>query len=502
VRALSSLPFITRHRREVGLSVEIGAQQTPAPSRWLLPAIAVGTTLAPLNSTMIAIALPEIQEVFDVSITSTAWLVTLYLVAMAVGQPVGGRLGDIYGRRRVYLFGLIWFAVASAGCAFVPTLPWLIGFRTQQALAGALSSPNGAAIIRATFPKARRGVVFGVVGLAAGSAAAAGPPLGGALVFAWGWSAIFWANLPVIGIALLLASRSLPRDAMQSKARRQFDYQGSALFALSLAGVILIPSLVRLGLGRIAIGAAMASVVFGYAFIRREIRIPAPVVDLKLFRRSLYAFACASISLSNLVMYTTLLALPIFLEGVRDYSVRTSGLILAAMSGFAALLGPFGGRWADQRGHWPPAVCGVIALVIGTALLTVSTGIRGVALTVVALAVIGLGLGVSGAPIQAAAIEAVPGETAGSAAGIFSTARYVGSVVGSTVLALMFTHEVNPDDTRAFALLFGGLSIAALPGVLANTRVADRHISPEATPREHASNVASTALMPKGGPHR
>ncbi|HEV2072323.1 MAG TPA: MFS transporter [Thermomicrobiales bacterium] len=186
------------------MSVEIGAQQAPAPSRWLLPAIAIGTTVAPLNSTMIAIALPEIQEVFDVSITSTAWLVTLYLVAMAVGQPVGGRLGDLYGRR-VYLLGLIWFAVASAGCAFAPTLPWLIGFRIQQALAGALSFPNGAAIIRATFPKARRGVVFGVVGLAAGSAAAAGPPLGGALVFAWGWSAIFWANLPVIGIAFLLA---------------------------------------------------------------------------------------------------------------------------------------------------------------------------------------------------------------------------------------------------------------------------------------------------------
>ncbi|MCC6791906.1 MAG: MFS transporter, partial [Thermomicrobiales bacterium] len=86
-------------------------------SRWLLPAVAIGTTLAPLNSTMIAVALPEIQRAFDVSVTATAWLVTIYLVAMAVGQPIGGRLGDLYGRRRVYLIGLVWFGVASAGCA-------------------------------------------------------------------------------------------------------------------------------------------------------------------------------------------------------------------------------------------------------------------------------------------------------------------------------------------------------------------------------------------------
>lgn len=489
---------MTGHRREVGLSADIGDQETPAPSRWILPAIAIGTTLAPLNSTMIAIALPEIQEVFDVSITSTAWLVTLYLVAMAVGQPVGGRLGDLFGRRRVYLLGLLWFAVASAGCAFAPTLPWLIGFRIQQALAGALSFPNGAAIIRATFPRERRGVVFGVVGLAAGSAAAAGPPLGGALVFAWGWSAIFWANLPVIGIAFLLAWRSLPRDAFGSSSRPQFDYQGTGLFALSLGSVIVIPSLMRLGYGRISIGAAVASLLLGLAFIRREIRAQAPVVDLKLFRRSRYTFACASISLSNLVMYTTLLALPIFLERVRDHSVQTSGLILAAMSAFAALLGPLGGKWSDLRGYWPPAFWGAIALVTGTLLLTASTVFQEVVLTIVALAVMGFGLGVSGAPVQAAAIEAVPGETAGSAAGIFSTSRYVGSVLGSTVLALVFTREVGPGDTRTFALLFGGLSVAALAGVFANARVANRHISPKGFPQGYGPEVTATVFVSKG----
>src|SRR6187200_2998081 len=174
------------------------AALTAEMSRWLLPAVAIGTTLAPLNSTMIAVALPEIQRAFDVSVTATAWLVTLYLVAMAVGQPIGGRLGDLYGRRRVYLFGLIWFGIASAGCAFAPSLPVLILFRTQQGLAGALSFPNGAAMIREAVPAERRGSAFGTVSLATGIAAASGPPLGGLLTHAFGWEAIFWANVPVI----------------------------------------------------------------------------------------------------------------------------------------------------------------------------------------------------------------------------------------------------------------------------------------------------------------
>src|SRR4051794_6994015 len=172
--------------------------------RWLLTAIALGAMLAPLNSTMIAVALPEIQHSFGVSVTATSWLVTLYLAAMAAGQPIGGRLGDQLGRRPVYLFGLAWFAIASAGCAFAPNLAVLIIFRTQQALAGALSFPNGTAMVREAIPEARRASAYGMVGLGVGMAAASGPPIGGLLVHYFGWSAIFWANVPVVIAALIL----------------------------------------------------------------------------------------------------------------------------------------------------------------------------------------------------------------------------------------------------------------------------------------------------------
>ena len=460
--------------REHAVRADAAAQMAGATGRWLLPAIAIGTTLAPLNSTMIAVALPDIQRAFGVSVTATASLVTLYLAAMAVGQPIGGRLGDLYGRRRVYLLGLIWFAIASAGCAFAPSLPWLLLFRTQQALAGALSFPNGTAIVREAVPEGRRGSAFGVVSLATGLAAASGPPIGGVLVHAFGWSSIFWANVPVVGTALILGWRSLPRSLVRREQRPPFDLPGSALLAASLAAIIVIPTLLKLGHPTLAAIASVAGVALGVGFVRWELQTVAPVVDVKLFRLLPFAAACASIGLSNLVMYTTLLAMPLYLEGVRGYSVQVSGMILVALSAFAALWGPIGGRWTDRRGRWLPAVSGAAVLLAGTLLLTIAVNRSGLELVVVALAMMGLGLGVSGAPVQTAAIEAVTAGKTGSAAGIFSTARYLGSVTGSTVLAVVFVQPPSTGQVGHFIGLFIGLSIAALAGIAVNAHIAER----------------------------
>jgi MFS family permease len=197
-------------------------------------------------------------------------------------------------------------------------------------------------------------------------------------------------------------------------------------------------------------------------------------------------------------MYTTLLALPLFLERVRDHDVQTSGLVLAAMSACAALLGPLGGKLADQRGHRMPAVWGSMVLVAGTVMLVLGTGIQGLTLIFVALIAMGIGLGISGAPVQAAAIEAIPEQNAGSAAGIFSTSRYVGSVAGSSILAVMFARDVEPGRALPFALLFGGLAVAALLGVLVNSRVADPRPTAKVARREPAyqGSIGGAAVNP------
>jgi MFS family permease len=357
----------------------------------------------------------------------------------------------------------------------------LILFRTQQALAGALSFPSGAAMIREAVPEARRGGAFGVVGMAAGLAAAFGPPLGGALVFAFGWPAIFWANVPVVAVAIALGWQSLPRQQVHHGSRPPFDLQGTALFAAALGSVILIPTLVKSGQPTLAAAAALVGAALGVAFVRWELQAPAPVVDVRLFVRPHFAAACASIGLSNLVMYTTLLALPLYLEGVRGYSVQVSGFTLVAMSAFAALWGPIGGRWTDQRGRWLPAVAGAVVILAGTLLLIAGVRSPELTLVIIALAAMGLGLGVSSAPVQTAAVESVPHARTGSAAGIFSTSRYLGSVTGSTVLAIVFVQRPEFGEVGQFVGLFIALSLVALAGVAANARIAAR-VNPAPAP--------------------
>ena len=443
-------------------------------SRWLLPALALGATLAPLNSTMIAVALTDIQRDFNVSVTASAWLVTLYLVSMAVGQPIGGRLGDLLGRRRVYLAGLAWFGVASAGCAFAPNLAVLIVFRTQQAVAGALSFPNGIAMIREGVPQERRGSAFGVIALATGLAAASGPPIGGVLVHHFGWASIFWANVPVVGLSLALSWSSLPKRLVRQVKRAGFDVAGSALFAAALGAIILIPTLIKLKLPVAALGVGAAGIAAFVVFIVWELRAEAPVVDLHLFRQPHFAASCASICLSNLVMYTTLLALPLYLEQARGHDVQVSGLTLAALSAFSAIWGPIGGRWADSAGRWRPAVTGAVVLLAGAGGLAIAVKGASLAPVAVALALMGLGLGVAGAPVQLAAIEAAPGARTGSAAGLFSTSRYMGSVIGSSVLAIVFATRPHLGESSRFVMLFSALAFVALVGITANARIASR----------------------------
>ena len=458
-------------RTATGPSNQDESASAPSRERWLLLAIGLGTTLAPLNSTMIAVALPNIQDTLNVSVAQTTWLVTLYLACMAVGQPIGGRIGDLIGRRRLYLIGLLWFGLASAACALAPNLEVLIVFRAQQAVAGALTFPNGAAMVRQAIPTERRGMAFGLVGMMTALAAAIGPPLGGVLVHAFDWRAIFWVNVPVVAVALWLNARYLPASTPSPHPRTAFDWWGSVFFGLSLGAFISIPALVRTERTQFAFVAAIATVGLGALFAWWELRNTHPVVDLGLFRQQTFSAACASIALGNFVMYTTLLALPLFMDHIRGDNERTIGLTLAAMSALAAIWGVMGGKISDTRGRRLPAVAGAVVFALGTALLTGVLDARHLWPIVLALGAMGIGLGVQSAPVQTAAIESAPMEKAGSAAGVFSTSRYLGSVVGSTILAIVFATDQATGNLARFQWLFAVLAATAVIAIFVNTRI-------------------------------
>ena len=171
--------------------------------------------LVPLNSTMIAVALPEIIDDYGVSLTSAGWLITGYLIAMASLQPLAGKIGDRYGRRRLLVGGISLFGLASLAAALAPTLTMLLLFRILQGAAGALIVPNGTALLRDVLPEYRRGAGFGLLGAGIAIAAASGPSLGGVLVETTGWSSIFYINLLLVIPAAIMGWKWLPRPKNQ-----------------------------------------------------------------------------------------------------------------------------------------------------------------------------------------------------------------------------------------------------------------------------------------------
>ena len=444
-----------------------------AQERALLATVALSTMLAPLNSTMIAVALPQIMAEFGAQATSAGWLVTSYLIVMAALQPVAGKLGDRLGRRRLILGGLLGFGLASLSSAFAPNLPVLIALRSLQAIAGALALPNGAALLREVIPTARRGSSSGMVGSAVSLAAAAGPPLGGLLVGAVGWRGIFFVNLLLVFPALLLGWQAIPRRR-RSAGRQRFDLAGSLLLSGLLIGMAALLMLGTRLMNPSAIWASGAALAAGLVmFVRRELQHPDPVLQLLLFRNRAFAAANGAIALSNLAMYVTLLALPVWLTEQAGWGSAAVGLVLVALSATSVVFAPVGGRLADRYGRRWPAVAGIGLLSAGLlplALAAWAGSTPGAAALIGGLSLAGIGLGLSGAGLQLTAIETVgPGE-AGVASGAFSTSRYLGSIVGSSVLAAM----LGPGHTAAsYAAIFAMVIAAAIGATVASLALRD-----------------------------
>ena len=393
--------------------------------------------LAPLNSTMIGVALPLLNTEFEVDLAESGWLVIAYLIVMASLQPVTGKVGARLGQRRMILAGLFYFAVASIGAALAPSLYWLLAFRVQQAVAGAIALPNGTALMRQVVPAEKRARYFGLVGAVVTLAAAGGPPLGGVLIELAGWRAVFYVNLVIIVPAVLMAWRVLPR-LEKNPADHAFDWAGALMLLALLAGGAGLLTW-KGGLGTdLQMSGMGAIVLLGAFFLWCQWRHPDPVFQPRFFRRRTFAAANASISCSNLAMYTTFLAIPLLLAEAPGWNSVDTGLVLAVMWAPTVVCTPLGGRLADRWGRRWPTVAGLSLLTLG---LWVVTGIGteiALPVLVVGLGLAGIGLGLSSAGMQTAAVESVPSRDAGPAAGIFSTSRYIGSITGSSALPLLY----------------------------------------------------------------
>jgi EmrB/QacA subfamily drug resistance transporter len=427
--------------------------------------LALAALLAPLNSTIIAVALPSIAQAFDSpAAVVTRWLVTAYLVVSIVAQSPAGKMADLWGASRVLTLGRSLFGAGALLAALSPALPILGAGRVLMALGGALSIPTVFAQLRRSVPHERRGRVFGIFGAIMGAAAAAGPVLGGFLTTRYGWHSVFIVNVPVVLLSFLLEPpRRSEKEggliARQSPGRAvvrtpRFDFLGSAL--LGIAVLLLVAAVER---GPWFIAAAIIAIA---AFVIRELRAGDPVLDVRLFTHASFAAGSAIVALQNLAMYSMLFLLPFFLARAGGAPSATGRMLLLFTAGMV-LASPLGGRLSDAIGPRVVACAGAL-IATGGAVLFV---LRGDTMLIPAIVLMGIGIGIATSPSQAAALSAIPAAQAGVASGALSTMRYVGGVVGSGLVALLVAGGLAHDVRLIVfpAVLFASAVVALfLPG--------------------------------------
>lgn len=438
--------------------------------------LALAALLAPLNSTIIAVALPSIASTFETGpAVVTRWLVTGYLVVSIVAQSPAGKLADLWGFSRVLTLGRAMFGLGALIAALSPMLPILGAGRVLMALGGALSIPTVFAQLRRSVPVAKRGRIFGIFGAVMGAAAAAGPVLGGFLTTRFGWHSVFVVNLPVVllsffleppvkepGLRLEAGGRSRETHGSTDDGHKpqasspRFDFTGSIL--LGIAVLFLVAAVDRASFA-LATGAVLAMI----AFVIRELRAKDPVLDVRLFRIIPFAAGGAIVALQNLAMYSMLFLLPFFLAQQGGAASRTGGMLLFFTAAMVAA-SPLGGRWSDASGARIVSCTGALVATGGATLFVT----MGEPMLIPTLILMGLGIGISTSPSQAAALSAVPASHAGVASGALSTLRYAGGVIGSGLVALLASGGISLDARLIVfpVVLFASAVVSlALPGL-------------------------------------
>lgn len=408
----------------------------------LLAAVALSVALAPLNSTMVAVALPEMARALqaDSGVLRQA-LVTSYLLTNIVLQSLGGKLGDRLSHRRALGLGQLLFVVGAALAYVWPVLTALTVARVVMAAGGAIMVPSAAALIRTELPPEVRGRAFGAFGAVMGLSASIGPMVGGLLVGHFGWTSIFLANIPVLVLSAALAhigAAERPGAMTPSAPRPRFDIVGSALLGASLMGLIL-----GLEHGHLRWAAALGALGL-VPFVLWERRAADPVIDFSLFKRRAFVSGSLIITIQNFAMYATLFELPQVAGRLFSVGPRDVGNTLLAMMGAMVVASPVAGRASDRFGARAVALSGCL-LALGGMILLAARPLSALADAIPALMMLGAGLGLTSAPSQSAAMSDVPRDKSGMAAGLTSTMRYVGGVAGLTVLGLVLTDRPAGD---------------------------------------------------------
>jgi EmrB/QacA subfamily drug resistance transporter len=416
---------------------------------WVLVSVGIGTFMSALDASVVNLILPVVRADFGVEVSTIEWVVTIYPLLISGLLLSFGRMGDLYGHRRIYLVGFVLFIASSVAAALAPSAGALVAARAVQALGGAMLQSNSPAILTTTFPGSQRGQALGLQGTMTYLGVMVGPPLGGWLATRFSWRAAFYINVPIGLLALTLAWLVIPRRTGES-ARERFDPLGAFTFLLGLSALLLAVNRGKdwgwaspgiLGL----LAGALAALTF---FVIYESRIDAPMLDLSLFRRRIFSASAVSAVLNYMCVFGMIFLMPFFLIEGQELSPDRAGLLLIAQPLVMAIVAPISGTLSDRIGSRLLASLGMAGMGIGMFLLSRLGPTALPVQVIVALAVVGLGVGVFVSPNNNALMGAAPRRRQGVAAGVLATGRNLGATFGVAMSGAIFAAQ--------FAALGGG----------------------------------------------
>jgi EmrB/QacA subfamily drug resistance transporter len=420
--------------------------------------LGLGLFMALLDATVVNIGVPAIMEDFKADVSRVSWVLNAYTLALAVVLITMGRLADQFGRKRLYLLGLTVFTGFSLLCGLSWDISWLIAFRAFQGVGAAILLSVSLAMVTRLFPPERQGVGMGIWAAIGMTAAAAGPTLGGLIIEYLSWHWIFYLNLPV-GIVALLLGWMILVESKDPSAPRQVDFLG--VLTLSISAFSLVLALMEgqdNGWSSTYIVSLFAlAAVFFVAFVAVEGRQAHPMVDLRLFRSATFSGSWLTLLLVGFGMMGAIFLLVIFMVNVMGYSELRAAIAVTPIAATSLIVAPIAGRLCDRIGSRIPAMLAVVCLGLGLYLLSQLGADSKWADVAWRAVIIGVGLGLGNAALTVGAMSAVAPAKAGVASGVINMARQLGFVFGIAICVALYSGalsgELNDAREEAAALI-------------------------------------------------
>ena len=430
--------------------------------KWALASLSLSMLLSSLGTSIANVGLPTLAQVFNASFQQVQWVLLAYLLAITTLIVSVGRLGDLIGRRRLLLAGILLFTVASALCGVAPTLWFLIAARALQGLGAAVMMALTMAFVGEMVPKAKTGSAMGLLGTMSAVGTALGPTLGGVLIAGFGWQAIFFVTVPLGVLAIALAQRYLPADRPASTPNQaRFDHAGTLLLALTLAAYALAMTMGRGSFGVLNMALLLAALVGVGLFALAETRAASPLIRLAMFRNPTLSAGFAMSTLVTTVVMATLVVGPFYLSGALALATAHIGLVMSSGPIAAALTGVPAGRFVDRFGSHHASIAGLVAMAVGsTALIMLPTSF-GVAGYITPLVVITAGYALFQAANNTAVMTNIPPDQRGVISGLLNLSRNLGLVTGASVMGAVFAFGAATTDimTGSPAAVAAGMRI-------------------------------------------